>query len=232
MSHFHRLLLVCLTSTFTFGATSCAASPQRAQPIRIHPAWEIHMAAGLDATDIGDHASAYRHFQRAVAVARNERLPDEELAFSIYRLGEEVRTHPDAARDEDALDLLHQARRHFDRAYGPKHPVLMPVWVRIATIQEERGNTEGAAESRVVADEIALHSFPESHFLRERFGAARPASMLHPLEVLHLIATDAPAEETGDSGRVVQGASHTGAAAGVIQGPSPGARAQKRSSRP
>jgi hypothetical protein len=203
VSYFNRLLLLCLTSTFA--ATSCAASPPHAaHPIRIHPTWEVHMAAGLDATDVGDHAAAVRHFRRAVRVARNERLPEEELAFSIYRLSETVRTDPQLARDEDAFDLLQESRRHFERAYGSTHPVLMPVWARIAAIQTERGDTEGAAESHAASDEIALRAFPESHFMRERYGAASPAVMLHPLEVLHLIGSDLPAQEIDDAGRIVQ----------------------------
>ena len=50
--------------------------------------------------------------------------------------------------------------------------------------------SEAAKAATATADRIAVRFFPESHFLRERFGAARPALILHPLEMLALIADD------------------------------------------
>ena len=202
MSTFHRLLLVFLASS-TVTAASCAVSPPRvAGPPGMHPVWEVHMAAGLDASDLGDLEAASGHYRRAVRVARNEKLPNEELAFSIYRLGESIRVQPGLSQDETALALLQEAQQHFARAYGPGHPVLMPVWVRIAAIQAESGDDQAADASRARADAIAVRFFPERHFLRERYGAARPAAILHPLEVLRLLGE--PEAEDGPE-RVVQG---------------------------
>ena len=204
MSTRQRLfLLICLTATTTLLATGCTASPLRAEgPPRLHPIWAIEMAAGLDASELGELDVASRHYRDAVRLARSEQLPSEELAFSIYRLGEAIRVQPALAEGEQALALLQEARRHFARAYGPRHPVLIPVWIRIASIQAQQGDIAAAGASRATADEIAIRFFPERHFLRERFGAARPAAILHPLEILRLIGEP---EQRDDPERVVQG---------------------------
>ncbi len=198
MSPFHRILLVCVAGALT--ATGCAMSPPRQADVpRIHPGWEVHMAAGLACSDLGDLDEAARHYRRAVRVARVESLPEEELAFSVYRLGDVLRERPDLARGETAHSLLDEARAGFEHAYGPQHPVLLPVWARIASIHDERGEPGAAEAARAAADHIAVRFFPESHFLRERFGAARPAALLHPLEVLAILGA-----EEDDTGRVVQ----------------------------
>jgi hypothetical protein len=180
-------------------ATGCASAPATQFDVpRIHPVWETHMAAGLDSAEIGDDAEAARHFRRAVALARIERLPSEELAFSAYRLGDLIRRVPELARtdkNETALALLDEARASFAKAYGPEHPVLLPVWARIAGILEANGEADAAASARETADRIAVRFFPEAHFLRERFGAARPAQVVHPLEVLAMLSA---AEDDAD----------------------------------
>jgi len=186
MSSFRRLLLVC--AAFAASATACATP--RPQVPHVHPAWEVAMAAGLDASDVGRPSAAALHYRRALAVARRERLPAEELAFSAYRLGDLIRREPQLARGETALALLEEARDQFRRGYGPEHPVLIPVLARLARIYAEAGDTEASEAAREGADRIAVRFFPESHFLRERFGAARPAELVHPLEVLAMLGED------------------------------------------
>ncbi len=187
--------------TVVFAASGCAAATGggAAAPL-IHPDWEHHMAAGLDAWAVGDVSSAADQYRLALHLARERQLPAEELAFSSYHLGEAIRLHPTTSRGETALALLDEARRHFQTSYGVEHPVLIPVWVRIAQIQSDRGDDEAAANSWERADRIAVRFFPASHFLRERYGAARPALMLHPLEVLHMIG-----EPAAPPDQVVQG---------------------------
>lgn len=165
------------------------------------PAWRARMAAGLDAWDLGQRTTAVRHYRAAVRLAQREGLPAEERAFSSYRLGDAIRLHPEAGQGESAMALLDESRRHFERAYGPDHPVLIPVWVRIASLRAAGGDEAAARAARAAADRIAVRCFPESHFLRERYGSERPASLLHPLEMLQLVA--AAGGET--PGRVVRG---------------------------
>ena len=202
MSSFHRILLVC--AAFALSASGCATASPRVEVPRIHPAWEVHMSAGLDAAEVGQREDAARHYRRAVDLARLERLPIEELAFSAYRLGDLIRTHPGLARNESALELLDEARRGFEQAYGSEHPVLLPVWARIARLHEEAGQIDAAAEARATADRIAVRFFPEAHFLRERFGAARPAEIVHPLEVLAMLGEEELGAETDEPEQVVQ----------------------------
>lgn len=199
LSSFHRILLVCIAGALT--AAGCGSPPPReAEALRIHPNWEVHMASGLACSDLGDLDEAARHYRRAVRVARVEALPEEELAFSVYRLGDVLRERPDLARGETALALLNEARAHFERAYGSEHPVLLPVWARIAALQEAREERGAAEAARSTADSIAVRFFPEHHFLRERFRSAHPALLVHPLEILAILGGD----EAGRPERVVR----------------------------
>ena len=203
MSSFHRILLVGLAIVPGAIAAGCAAPSSRGtEALRVHPAWEIHMSAGLDAAEMGELDSAAGHYRSAVHVARFERLPAEELAFSAYRLGDVICQRPEVARGprESALSLLDEARASFEHAYGTEHPVLLPVWARIAQTHESAGQHEEAEAARANADRIAVRFFPETHFLRERFGAARPAAIMHPLEVLALLA----AEDDDEPEQIVQ----------------------------
>jgi hypothetical protein len=186
MNALQRLLLVGLASALAASGCTTAAGGGSTAP-HIDPAWEMHMAAGLGSWELGNIDAAAYHYRRAVRLARSEQLPPEELAFSTYRLGEAIRVRPATSRGETALALLEESRRHLELAYGVDHPVLIPVWVRLAALKAEGGDEEGAAVSQEAADRIALHSFPKSHFLRERYGTVRPGAILHPLEVLELI---------------------------------------------
>jgi hypothetical protein len=196
-----RLAALLIAGTVALVAASgCAAASGGGTPAGLHPQWQAHMSAGLDAWQTGNVEAAARHYRDAVKVARERGLPAEEMAFSTYRLGEAIRVRPETARGEAALALFEESRLHFERAYGPDHPVLIPVWVRIASLQAANGESAAAVDARARADGIAVRSFPESHFLRERYGAARPGLMLHPLEVLQLLRDQQPG-----SARVVQG---------------------------
>ncbi len=192
---------VLLALSFVLATSGCvAAAPGGTVLPLLHPGWQAHMASGLDSWEVGDAEAAADHYRRALGIARSEALAPEELAYSSYRLAEAIRLHPSTSRGESALALLDESRRHFEAAYGTEHPVLIPVWVRLAELRSERGDEEGARSARAAADRIAVRFFPESHFLRERYGAARPALMMHPLEVLQLIGgRDRPPEQ------VVQG---------------------------
>ena len=198
MSALHRLLAVCLMSAVA--ASGCASATDGGVRATLHPSWLAQMAAGLDSSDQSDLARAAGHYRSALRLARDERLPEEELAFSSYRLGEAIRVRPETSRGETALALLDESRRHFEAAYGAHHPVLIPVWLRIAATQADVGNDEAAAAARVAADRIAVRSFPEHHFLRERYGLARPATLLHPLEMLSLVEA-----RTREAKQIVQG---------------------------
>jgi hypothetical protein len=157
------------------------------------------MAAGLDASDLGHPEAAARDFRRAVARARAG-LPDDELGFSLYRLGDLLRARPDLSRGESAVALLEEASMHLARAYGAGHPVLLPVWARIAVLRSRAGQHERAAAARAAADAIAVRCFPDRHFLRERFGTTHAASLVHPLEVLRLLEAEAGPDEVAPQG--------------------------------
>jgi hypothetical protein len=196
MHHLVRFLLPpALALALTLATSGCATAASSGTPEpAIHPGWSRQMEAGLDAWQLGHPDAAALHYRRAVQLARKERLPCEELAFSTYHLGEAIRLRPETSRGESALALFEESRGHFEDCFGADHPVLIPVLVRIAALQAETGNPAQAEIARTRADRIAVRFFPASHFLRERFGVSRPAAMLHPLEVLDLMGayTDTP----------------------------------------
>ena len=184
-----RFSAVLSTGILIVAAAGCAtAAPGGSLDPVLHPEWKHEMEAGLVAWQMGRPDAAASHYRQALHLARHEALPPEELAFSSYRLGDAIRVAPAAARGEDARSLLEEARRHFETAYGTEHPVLIPVWVRLAELRARAADADAAAAARAAADRIAVRFFPESHFLRERYGAARPAAMMHPLEMLFLVA--------------------------------------------
>jgi hypothetical protein len=191
MSMLRCIPLACAASAVV--AAGCTATAPRESALHIHPAWEASMSAGLGAAEIGDIAAAAGHYRLALDLVHRERLPSEEHAFSAYHLGDLMQRHPAAVPEdggETALALLEEARACFAKTYGPDHPVLLPVLARLAQIRESAGDAEGAAAARDTADRIAARFFPETHFLRERFGAARPSQIVHPLEILALLADE------------------------------------------
>lgn len=180
-------------------ASAAAAGPATPEAVRLDAVWRASMAAGLEAADLGRPEAAARAFRRAVTRARAG-LPDDALGFSLYRLGDLFRGRPDLSRGESAVELLEEARVHLARAYGAGHPVLLPVWARIAVLRFRAGEHERAAAARAAADAIAVRCFPERHFLRERFGTTRAASLVHPLEVLRLLEAEAGPDEIAPQG--------------------------------
>ena len=175
-------LLAATVAVVCLGAACVSA--QRA-PV---PGWQDQLAAGLDASDLGDFDAAAEHFRGAREAAR--RVADTlALGFSTYRLGDLLFRHPHLARGSESAEVtLREALATLEAEYGPGHPVLMPVHARIARLELDRGARAEAAASLAAADAIAVRFFPEHHFLRDRFGTARPALLLHPLEVLRLIS--------------------------------------------
>jgi len=184
-----RSIALPLLALVSFGCAS--PSPAETPPPGLDPIWAREMRAGLDALELGRPEAAERRFQRALDVARETELPSDELAFSLYYLADAIgRSHPrDRMRADRAESLFEEARVELERAYGPAHPVLMPVYERLAALRTRAGDKRGAAALRTAGDRIAARFFPQHHFLRERFGGASPAAILQPLQVLQLLAT-------------------------------------------
>jgi hypothetical protein len=76
----------------------------------------------------------------------------------------------------------------FAALYGPEHPVVIPILLRLAEIETRDGDPKGAAALVARADRITARTFPDSHFMRARSGDHRPAADLDPREVLQILA--------------------------------------------
>jgi hypothetical protein len=196
MSTSHGFTALCIAIAAL--GSACAIPQSPSAPRAIDPDWQVHMTAGQRAAELGDLDAASTHYRRALGIARSEPARTEELAFSAYHLGDTLLEHPGTSWASSprprAIALLEESLSAFERRYGPTHPILMPVLSRIARARSSVGEHATAAAAIARTDRIAAHSFPESHFLRERFGATPSAEVLHPAEMLKLLRQEkAPA---------------------------------------
>ena len=144
------------------------------------------MQLAVGAATQGDRVDAVAAFERARELAWHER-PDR-VAYTRWHQGDMCFKRPSWCPPGEAERATDEAYEIFAVEYGPDHPVVIPVLLRLSEIQSERGDGEGAQRLLERADRITEQTFPESHFMRSRIGAHRPAADLHPQELLRILA--------------------------------------------
>ena len=177
-------LWLCVLCALLAGA-GCASDP--VSPFA-DPGWERQMRAGVDAANAADPATAIASFERAVEAAQREPENPNRLAYASWHLGDLCFKQPDFCEPGKAERSTRQAFDAFASNYGPEHPVVIPVLLRLGDIRAGQGDAEGAEQLREQADRITERWFPESHYIRSRMGAYRPASSLHPQELLRILS--------------------------------------------
>jgi hypothetical protein len=150
--------------------------------------WEYLMESGEEAARVGGDAEAGDFFGRAMELAIAQPHQPGRLAYSAWRLGDVCFRKPALCPVGEAKLRTGQALAIFSALYGPEHPVVIPILLRLAEIRAQQGDTEGAADLLERADQITARTFPESHFMRARSGAHRPAADLDPHELLQILA--------------------------------------------
>jgi hypothetical protein len=144
------------------------------------------MQLAVEAANDGDRRAAMAAFERSLDLARRER-PDRR-AYTRWHQGDTCFKRPRWCPSGEAERATEEAYDIFAIEYGPEHPVVIPVLLRLSEIHAQVGDDEGAEEFLGLADRITARTFPESHFMRSRIGAHRPASDLHPQELLKILA--------------------------------------------
>ena len=145
------------------------------------------MDAGLRDQGEGQFERARTHFTAALEIARGTPSKPVWLAYSTWHLGDLYYEYAELGTPREVEALLDESYAAFATVYGPQHPVVIPVLLRLSQLHAARGDTDAAAELLELADEVTARRFPESHFLRVRHGQERPASGMHPHEVLRLL---------------------------------------------
>jgi hypothetical protein len=153
-----------------------------------HVRWHDEMQAAGAAVDEGDAVAGAEHFRQALAASLQEPSNPNEVAYAAWHLGDLCFKHPTACRAGEAEAGTGEALAIFEIHYGPEHPVVIPVLLRMAEIRAGEGDAASAAALREKADRITARTFPESHFMRARMGTHRPAADLHPQELLRILA--------------------------------------------
>jgi hypothetical protein len=146
------------------------------------------MQSAVAAVERGDPETGVSEFRTALEAARDDARSPNELAYAAWHLGDLCFEHPPLCGQGEAEASTLEALRTFEARYGPEHPVVIPVLLRLAEIREGQGDPAAASELREKADRITDRSFPDSHFMRARMGTHRPAADLHPQELLQILS--------------------------------------------
>ena len=150
--------------------------------------WQDEMRAGVESSEEGDEAAAAAAFGRAVGLARLDPLHSDELAYASWHLGDVCFHSPDLCPAGEAERETQISYDLFAAHYGPEHPVVIPILLRLSALHEQRGDAAGAKALLDESDEITARTFPASHFMRAGSGSYRPAASLHPQEILEILS--------------------------------------------
>lgn len=138
----------------------------------------------MDSIQRGDPQGGVTHYERARAAAHDPR----ESAYANWHLGDACYRYDGLCGPDEAESTTRVSLALFGDLYGPEHPVVIPILLRLSVLAARRGDADTSTALLAQADYITARTFPESHFMRARSGDERPASQLHPLQVLKILA--------------------------------------------
>ncbi len=150
--------------------------------------WDRQMRLGVESVNRGDPRAGVAHYEQALEAAREEPGKPNHLAYANWHLGDACFRYPESCASGEAERKTQISLALFGGQYGPEHPVVIPILLRLSDIKTQLGDPEEAEVLLEQADRITARTFPESHFMRARMGTHRPASQLHPLEILQILA--------------------------------------------
>lgn len=146
------------------------------------------MRAGSEEARAGSMAEAAESYRRALALALDQPQQPSRIAYAAWHLGDVCFHSPEACPPGAARQRTEVSYEIFGALYGPEHPVVIPILLRLAEIHAGDGDAAGAQRLVERADRITDRTFPESHFMRLRTGGHRPAEDLDPQELLRILA--------------------------------------------
>lgn len=146
--------------------------------------WEQETHLAVDSIRRGDPQGGVTHYARAREVAQEPR----QSAYANWHLGDACYRYDGLCGPGEAETTTRVALALFGAMYGPEHPVVIPILLRLSVLAAGRGDADASAELLAEADRITTRTFPESHFMRAQSDNQRPASQLHPLQMLKILA--------------------------------------------
>ena len=194
-----RTLWRTLISALGFGAVlGCASAPSprasapSARALAPSPRaseWQHQTRLAAESVRSGDPAGAVAHYEEALEAAlEQEPSSVNQLAYANWHLGDACFRYPDSCDERDTDRRTQASLALFAEHYGPEHPVVIPILLRLSLLEARRGNRAAALDLLEQADRITTRAFPASHFMRVRRGPHRPAAQLHPLQLLKILA--------------------------------------------
>ncbi len=146
------------------------------------------MRSGAEQVHGGSMAEAAGSYRRALELAVQQPHQPSRIAYSAWHLGDVCFQSPDVCPPGAARQRTRVSYEVFGVVYGPEHPVVIPILLRLAEIQALDGDPATAQALVEQADMITARTFPESHFMRIRSDGHRPAADLDPQELLRILA--------------------------------------------
>ncbi len=177
-----------LVTVACFGILLLAACASEPTPSANTSSWEYQIQVGIHAVERGELALAIECFERAVALAGLNPRRLNRLASATWHLADVCFKNPGRCPPGRARRDTLASYEIFAAHYGPEHPVVIPVLLRLSEIRAEEGDLANARALREQADRITARTFPEAHFMRARMGDHRPAESLHPTQLLEILA--------------------------------------------
>jgi hypothetical protein len=154
----------------------------------IDTSWEYQMRAGAEAAREGRPEEALAFYRQALSLVSEGGHQPVRMAHSAWYVGDVCFEHPDLCEPGEARQQVSRSFALFAALYGPEHPVVIPILLRLSAIDAREGDERGARQLLERADRITARTFPESHFMRSASGSHRPASDLDPMELLRILA--------------------------------------------
>lgn len=167
------------------GGSACASRTPPKVPLS---SWQEQMRAGVESAEAGDDASAVEAFGSAVLLARLEPGHPDQLAYASWHLGDVCFRSPQLCPPGEDERETQRSYDLFAAHYGPEHPVVIPILLRLSELRARAGDTQAAQALLEESDEITARTFPKSHFMRAGAGSYRPAASLHPQEILQILS--------------------------------------------
>lgn len=160
-------------------ALGCATSPPTPTLT-----WEEETRLAVASIRRGDPQGGVAHYERAREVARKP----QQSAYANWHLGDACFRYGGLCSVGEAESTTQVSLVLFGELYGPEHPVVIPILLRLSVLAARRGDPDTSAGLLAEADRITARSFPKSHFMRAQIGRQRPGSQLHPLQMLRILA--------------------------------------------
>ena len=100
--------------------------------------WDRQMRLGVESVDRGDPRAGVAHYEQALEAAREEPGKPNHLAYANWHLGDACFRYPESCASGEAEQKTQISLALFADLYGPEHPVVIPILLRLSDINTQR----------------------------------------------------------------------------------------------